>query len=146
MFGAMAIGYEDGSTWVALSVKAARERAHNPALHINMRLLFAAVGYTNNIGHAEFEPSALRVALETYDGDTAEVVTPTAAAVSKAIKAMVLAGELEDGSCARCLILPASAWLKEGRMQDHGHAQRWCRWHCVGTKPVATADRYLRVV
>lgn len=137
----MPIAFEDGGTWVAMSVTGARAKAHNAGLHIDMRLIYAAVGYTNNIGHAEFGQGDLRKALETVKPQTGEIDTPTAVQVSKAIKRMTLAGELAEGSNAKCLILPAGMWQKDGPMEDAGHASGWCTWHGEGVAPARRADR-----
>lgn len=128
---------------MAVSISGARSKAHNPGLHIDMRLVYAAIGYTNNIGHAEFGPGELRKALQTLNPDTGELVSPTAAQVSKAISRMTVAGELADGSNARCLVLPEGMWQKEGRMEDTGHASGHCSWHGIGAVPARRADRVL---
>jgi hypothetical protein len=106
-----------GVPWAAVSQLDARAKARNKGTGVlAVRVYFAAVGWGNQIGHAEFA-----------SGDLAEILGTGAQGVTKAIRAAKDAGLVDDLSSARCLVL--SGW----HFQKSGHGTGACAHH--GTNP-----------
>ena len=81
-----------------------------------MRVYFAAVGWGNQIGHAEFAEGQLAKILGLSGKKYASQD------VSKAVTAAIKHGMVEKGSGVRCLILP-------GHHFQQGVGTTVCKWH-----------------
>ncbi|MFG1993126.1 MarR family transcriptional regulator [Actinoplanes sp. NPDC048988] len=79
-----------------------------------LRVQYAAEGYANRIGHAEFSPGQLGMILGT-----------TKQGVHTAIKEAKRRGLVADISGARCLV------LSDGHFQKAGKGTTFCRHHDV---------------
>jgi hypothetical protein len=91
-----------------------------------LRVFFAAVGWSNRIGHACFERRGLAEVLCYVDKTTGEIVRPRPQGVNKAISKAKSMGLIEPQSDARCLVLSDQLWRKRGK----GNAS--CSYHGVG--------------
>jgi hypothetical protein len=99
------IGFAGGSPWAAFSQNEMYKLAGEPStgpLHI--RVLFAAMGKMNALGHAELRVGELARILGTVT-DTGEVVACRRDSVSAAIKEAKSRGLIAPESKARCLVL-----------------------------------------
>ncbi|MGA5217330.1 hypothetical protein ACPCAE_14805 [Streptomyces cinereoruber] len=86
-----------------------------------LRVYFAAVGWGNRLGHAEFAEGALASILG------AEGAPLTKQAVQKGVTAAKALGLVAGDSGARCLVLPQQHFQKSGA----GSAS--CRVHALRT-------------
>lgn len=81
-----------------------------------MRIYFAAVGWGNQLGHAEFSEGELAKVLGQSGNKYASQN------VYRAVQTAVRYGLVQDGSGVRCLILP-------GHHFQQGMGATVCRWH-----------------
>jgi hypothetical protein len=116
------------ASWGAMSQVAIREQARKSGHENYLRLFFFALADANRLGHAEYEPGALRAALATVDRTTGDVKTPTEAAVSKALRKARDLGLLAPESNARCLVLSP-------RLFQRGTGGNACAFHGINVKP-----------
>ncbi len=89
------------------------------------RVMFAALGWSNLIGHAEFDPAGLCHALQTANPRTGELSIPGRRQVSNVIREAVEQGYLGRGSSIECLIAPPW-WQKSG-----GTGGKSCGYHRI---------------
>ena len=105
----MGIGFGPGAPWAAVSQFDCRRKAKTDATGpLWLRVYFAAVGWTNRVGHAEFAKGALADVLGVSGKPHA------AQDVQKAIRAAKQHGLIGQESGARCLVLPRFHVQKEG--------------------------------
>ena len=79
-----------------------------------VRVMFAALGWANPIGHAEFPaPGGLAILLQSSDPRTGELSIPNHNQVNTAIRHAEAAGLVAEGSSRFCL-LTAAWWEKAG--------------------------------
>lgn len=91
----------------------ARDESINPRA---FRVMFAALGYANQIGHAEFGPGELAQVLGIGHGRAADKAADKAVA---AAKSMGLVGPVAG---LRCLVLPTTQFQKgKGTVVCHFH-------------------------
>lgn len=84
-----------------------------------IRVHFAALGYGNRIGHAEFGPGELAQVLDIGHGRAADKAADKAVAAAKAL------GLVGPDSGLRCLTLPHTLFQK-------GKGTIECKYHGVG--------------
>ncbi|MFD6640303.1 hypothetical protein ACFWDN_31305 [Micromonospora chalcea] len=99
----------------------ARDENINPRA---FRVHFAALGYANQIGHAEFGPGELAQILGIGCGRPADKATDKAVAAAKQM------GLILPASGIRCLVLPHSLF-------QTGKGTTYCRFHGVDIKNLA---------
>lgn len=115
--------------WGGVDQLAARRLARDPEVKpLYLRLMFAAVGWSNLIGHAEFAPGGLAMVLQSADPRTGEMSMPNRNQINTAIKRARGMGLLEEGSTFRCLVAPIW-WEKSG-----GTGGRTCAHHGIGLR------------
>lgn len=116
----MRIDFGHGRSWGAVSQveyrRLARDSRH---LHV-YRVHFAALGWANLIGHAEFGQDELRGLLADEAGRL-----PAPSRVSQAVKGAKDLGLIAGESRARCLVLP-HVLFQRGGVGSHG-----CRTHGI---------------
>lgn len=93
-----------------------------------IRVMFAALGWSNLIGHAEFAQSGLAVVLQSSDPRTGELSIPSRGQVNTAIRRAEDMGLVAAGSTRQCL-LAAAWWEKSG-----GTGGRTCTFHGIHTR------------
>jgi hypothetical protein len=121
------IRFPDDAPYGAVNQEAARALASSEEVRpLAWRVQWAAVGWSNRVGHACFAAGALAEILCSVDKETGEVKKPTPQGVYKAIRAAVAAGVISEESRARCLVLPRALWQKGGK----GNSS--CSEHDVG--------------
>ena len=98
---------------------------------LHLRIMFASMGWSNLIGHAEFADKALARILRTVDRQTGEESIPTERGVRQAIRRAEQMGLISHGSDHRCLRAPS--WFDKAG----GIGGRSCARH--GIKPVRRA-------
>ena len=118
--GPLSINFGPGRTWGAVSQVEFRRFARDPRHTHVYRVYFAALGWANLIGHAEFGQDELRQVLADGDGRV-----PSPQRVSQAVKAARDLGLVGGDSKARCLVLP------HVQFQRGGMGSRSCRVHGV---------------
>lgn len=112
----------------------ARQMARDPDVKpLYLRVMFAAIGWSNLIGHAEFAQSGLAVVLQTNDPRTGELSIPSARQVNAAIERAREMTLVSDTSSRFCLVAPPW-WHKAG-----GKGGRSCTYH--GIKSRAYRDK-----
>lgn len=117
------ISYE---AWVAVDQTFARRMAHDPEVRpIKLRIMFAAIGWANLIGHANFAPGGLAFLLAKIDPTTGALAIPSAPHVANEIKATRDQGLIGPDSDAACLTAP-EWWMKNG-----GRGGRTCQHHRI---------------
>lgn len=105
----MSIGFGPGAPWSAVSQLDCRRRAKDSNSGPSwVRVYFAAVGWTNRVGHAEFAQGELARVLGVSGRPHA------AQDVQKAIRAAKRYGLILPESGARCLVLARTHCQKEG--------------------------------
>lgn len=106
----MTISFGPNAPWVATSQLDCRRMAKdkNADRPLWLRVYFAAVGWTNRIGHAPFAERELAKVLGVAD------TKYEAQSVQKAIRAAKRHGLIHADSGARCLVLPRAHCQKEG--------------------------------
>lgn len=122
----MTVGIRFPGPWGALHQPDMKRLAQMPESGpAHVRLFYLALASANRVGHAEFYPGALRDFLGAVDKTTGAVMPCQGPAVSRAIRQAVKLGTLHRDSCARCLVLPASLYQKNGK------GTLSCRYHGV---------------
>jgi len=116
--------------WAAINQVEARRRARDPELKpLHYRVEYAAMGWANLIGHAEFAPGALAWILQSHNPKTGELSVPSASRVSNAIAEAKERGLVEKTSTALCLVAPMEWLAKQG-----GRGGRTCRHHGINSR------------
>lgn len=119
----MTIGFGPGAPWGAISQLDCRAKARNPLIKpLALRVYFAALGWGNQVGHAEFAEGALASLLAGENGQAL-----TRQAVQKGMTAAKAMALIAPESGARCLVLPGHHFQKNGL----GSAS--CRVHSLRT-------------
>lgn len=112
--------------WGGVDQHALRRMARDPEVKpLHFRIQYAAMGWSNLIGHAEFAPGGLAMILQSSDPRTGEMSMPGRQQIANAIRRardMQLVG---DGSNYRCLVAP-DWWEKAG-----GHGGKTCGYHGI---------------
>lgn len=117
------IGFGPGAPWGAISQLDCRAKARDHRIRpLAFRVYFAALGWGNKVGHAEFAEGALASILGPQDGPPL-----TKQAVQKGITAAKSMALIAPESGARCLVLPGQHFQKNGL----GSAS--CRVHAYRT-------------
>ncbi len=107
----------------------ARRMARDPEVKpLHFRVMFAAVGWSNLIGHAEFAPGGLGMVLQSANPRTGEMSMPDRNQVNAAIRRAKVMGLIAEDSTFRCLVT-AVWWEKAG-----GRGGKTCSHHGIGTK------------
>lgn len=120
------ISFDD---WGAIDQHAAQRMARDPELKpLHYRVMFAALGWANLIGHAEFAPGGLAMVLQSNDPRTGEMSMPTRQQIGNVIRKAKSMGLLDEDSTFRCLVAP-DWWEKAG-----GTGGRTCAHHGIGRK------------
>lgn len=118
--------------FAVLDLDVARRNARDPNVKpLWRRVTFAALGWANLIGHAEFNAHGLTLdgILSNLDPLTGEVSTPPRQTVNRAIREAVDAGDLAPDSNRECLVL-SPWWQKAG-----GKVGRTCAHHGIFRRP-----------
>jgi hypothetical protein len=118
----LGIFFGDGVTWGGVAQLEFQRFGRDPNHPRAVRLHYLALGHANLIGHAEFSSGRLEWLLADKDGKSA-----SATGVSQGIKRAKELGLLDDGSGARCLVLPEVQFQRSG-----GRGGRACRTHGIG--------------
>lgn len=112
--------------WGGVDQYAARRMALDSEIKpLRIRVMFAAIGWSNLIGHAEFDPAGLCHALQTADPKTGELHIPGRKQVSNAIREARDLGLVGAGSTVECLVAPPW-WHKSG-----GRGGKTCAFHRI---------------
>ncbi|MDO9498111.1 MAG: hypothetical protein Q7J48_20575 [Nocardioides sp.] len=93
------------------------ERSGDHNLPKWLRVTCLAYGAHQNNGHANFKRGEVALVLATIDTETGAIYPLDRRDVFRAIRQAVAFGWLEEGSTARCLIVPAHA-VKKGPLGD----------------------------
>lgn len=119
----MTISFGPGAPWGAISQKDCRAKARDPLIKpLAVRVYFAALGWGNQVGHAEFAEGALASILAVANGQTL-----TRQAVQKGIASAKGMALIAPESGARCLVLPRHHFQKSGLGSGS------CRVHALRT-------------
>jgi hypothetical protein len=92
---------------------------------MSLRIMFAAIGWSNLIGHAEFASGGLPTVLQTSDPQKGGLSIPTERGVNKALAEAAARGLISTESNVRCLVAP-HWWVKAG-----GTGGRTCAEHRI---------------
>lgn len=112
--------------WGSVDQHYARLLARDPDVKpLAMRVMFAALGWSNLIGHAEFAAGGLAMVLQSSDPRTGELSIPSRGQVNTAIRRAEEMGLVAAGSCRQCLLSPVW-WEKSG-----GRGGKSCTFHGV---------------
>lgn len=115
--------------WIGVNQAMARGMARDPEITpMKLRVMFAAIGWANLIGHAEFDPAGLCQLLMKQDPKTGELSIPSGNSVNNIIKEARDTGLVGEGSTKRCLVAP-DWWEKAG-----GKGGRSCSHHRINTQ------------
>lgn len=116
--------------WGGVDQHAARRLARDPELKpLHYRVMFAALGWSNLIGHAEFAPGGLAMVLQSSDPRTGALKVPSSQQVTNAIRRARDLGLVGEKSSYFCLVAP-EWWEKAG-----GHGGKTCGYHRIrGTR------------
>ena len=117
-------------TWARHYQDVWHERSGDRRLPKWLRVAALAYGSHENNGHARFKRGEVALILAVVDHETGEVVPLDRRAVFRVIQQAVAYGWLDEGSTARCLIVPAHA-IKKGRLDAHTEP---CPIHVRGTR------------
>ncbi|TYL55753.1 hypothetical protein FXB39_00655 [Nocardioides sp. BGMRC 2183] len=135
--------------WIGVDQHGARQLARDPEVGpVYLRVMFAAIGWSNLIGHAEFAPGGLAMVLQTSDPKTGELHIPSTRQVNKAIERARENKLVGDDSSRHCLLAP-TWWEKAGGTggktcsHHHVYAPRRQRNRDLGS-PGQPANRDLR--
>lgn len=119
-------GIPFGARWGALNQPHAQHLATQPTTGpLYLRLHFAALGWANVVGHAEFPSGHLAQLVRRADG-----TAPSAQQLGNAIARAVSRGLLDEQSSSRCLVPSPHLWDRAG-----GTGTRSCRWHGIPSRP-----------
>jgi len=120
--------------WGGVDQQQARHMARDPDVKpLYLRVMFAAIGWSNLIGHAEFAASGLALVLQSSDPRTGEISIPCRRQVNAAIDRARDMGLVSEGSSRFCLLAP-SWWEKAG-----GTGGKSCTHH--GIQPRSRRDK-----
>jgi len=104
----------------------ARLLARDPEVKpLYLRVMFAAMGYANLIGHAEFAAGGLGLVLQSSDPKTGELSIPDRNQINSAIRRAEGMRLVTEGSSRFCLLAP-HWWAKSG-----GDGGKTCNHHGV---------------
>lgn len=118
------IPFED---WFARNQQEARRLARDPDVKpLYVRVMFAAEGWANLIGHAEFAVGGLALILQSSNPRTGEIHIPSRQQVSNEIKRAIDMGLIDETSSIRCLVPNRELFSKSG-----GHGGKACRHHGI---------------
>jgi hypothetical protein len=142
---ARGIAFEE---WGAVDQHTARRFARDPEIKpLYLRVMFAGLGWSNLIGHAEFAMGGLAMVLQSADPTTGEISIPSRSQVNAAIKRAKEMGLVHDSSDFRCLVTEAW-WEKAG-----GKGGRTCAHHGIRSRSrrhkrsvATTEERHTRSV
>ncbi len=93
------------------------ERSGDDRLPKWLRVSALAYGSHQNNGHANFKRGEVALVLATVDRESGAIYPLDRRDVFRAVHQAIQYGWLEEGSSARCLIVPAHA-IKKGRLGD----------------------------
>ncbi|MER6973569.1 hypothetical protein ABT304_21070 [Nocardioides sp. NPDC000445] len=111
--------------------------ARDPELKpLKFRVMFAAEGWANLIGHAEFAPGGLGLVLQSANPRTGELRIPSKTTIAHAIKEAIDLGLIGKESTARCLVADPEKFAKSG-----GHGGKTCRTHGLNARPRRGVNR-----
>lgn len=114
--------------WCAVDQHVARGMARDSDITpMRIRVMFAALGWANLIGHAEFDPAGLCHLLMKADPKTGALSIPSSNQVSNVIKEARDMGLIGENSSIKCLVAPAW-WEKAG-----GKGGKTCNHHRINT-------------
>lgn len=112
--------------WVAVDQVAARRMARDPEVKpLWLRVMFAAMGWSNAIGHTNFAHGGLAFVLQDNDPEKGDLNIPRASTVAHAIAGAKQRGLIGEASDAVCLVAP-DWWTKRG-----GRGGTSCRHHGI---------------
>jgi hypothetical protein len=115
--------------WGAIDQHTARRFARDPEIKpLYLRVMFAGIGWSNLIGHAEFAQGGLAMVLQSADPTTGEISIPSRSQVNTAIKRAKEMGLVHDSSDFRCLVTE-TWWEKAG-----GKGGRTCAHHRIRSR------------
>lgn len=116
--------------WAAINQVEARRLARDPEIKpLWHRVEYAAIGWSNRIGHAEFAPGGLAVVLQTSNPKTGALSIPSMQQVANAIAEAKERGLVDESSTARCLVARADLVAKKG-----GKGGQTCKHHGINTR------------
>lgn len=116
--------------WGSVDQHYARLLARDPDVKpLALRVMFAALGWSNLIGHAEFAQGGLAMVLQSSDPRTGELSIPSRGQVNTAIRRAEAMGLVAAESSRQCLLTPAW-WEKSG-----GRGGKSCTFHNIRTRP-----------
>jgi hypothetical protein len=98
-----------GNGWAKHYQRIWEDRSGDPKLPPWLRVSALAYGMHRANGHAMFGVGDVRLVLSRVDEETGEILMPSTANVSHAIRKAVDFGFLEKGSGTRCLVVPGHA-------------------------------------
>lgn len=125
-----AVNYE---AWVAIDQTAAKRMARDPEIApLWLRIMFAAIGWSNLIGHTNFAHGGLALVLQSSDPKTGELKIPSASQVANEIRTAKDKGLIGRTSDSTCLVAP-DWWLKAG-----GTGGKSCQHHSIRAPRRAT--------
>lgn len=115
--------------WGAIDQHSARRLARDPEVKpLYLRVVFAAMGWSNLIGHAEFAQGGLALVLQSADPQTGEIAIPSRSQVNAAIKRAKAMNLIHEQSDFRCLVTPVW-WEKSG-----GRGGKTCSHHGIRSR------------
>ena len=115
--------------WGAVDQHTARRFARDPEVKpLYLRVMFAGMGWSNLIGHAEFAMGGLAMVLQSADPTTGEMSMPSRSQVNAAIKRAKEMGLVHESSDFRCLVTEAW-WEKAG-----GKGGKTCAHHGIRSR------------
>lgn len=115
--------------WGAVDQHSARRLARDPEVKpLYLRVVFAAFGWSNLIGHAEFAVGGLALVLGSSDPVTGEISIPSRSQVNAAIKRAKEMNLIHEQSDFRCLVSP-TWWEKAG-----GKGGKTCAHHRIRSR------------
>lgn len=113
--------------WNANNQHESRRLARDPEVKpLHLRVMFAAEGWANLIGHAEFSHGGLALVLQSTDPQTGEIHIPSRSQVGAAIRRAIEMRLIEDGSTIRCLMPNVNRFHKSG-----GRGGKTCQHHGI---------------
>lgn len=116
--------------WHATNQLETRRLARDPdVVPLHIRVMFAAEGWANLIGHAEFAAGGLAMVLQTSNPQTGEIHIPSRSQVGTAIRRAIEMGLIDARSSIRCLMPNPERFAKTG-----GHGGKTCGHHGIGKR------------
>lgn len=112
--------------WVGVDQHGAKHLARDPEVKpLLMRVMFAGMGWSNLIGHAEFAQGGLAMILQSANPRTGEIHIPSRRQVNEAITRAKAMGIVGEDSTFRCIVAP-DWWEKAG-----GNGGKSCSTHGI---------------